>query len=197
MVARAGVKRGSLSNIFSYLSVLISIVLGLGIAHLLAGVARSISRREATTFYWPTLVWSFLLLILIIQVWWVDFSLSKETQWTLAGFASVLLIPATLYFMAFLILPESSDMHKTYFENRVWFFALLIAVPIFGSLQQVLVEGHVHKDFDTLVKGLGIVVSAAAIYFGSDKAQKAFAVIGLVFIVSYVLGFFFHLPFVA
>jgi len=191
------VKQGSLSNIFSYLSVLISIVLGLGIAHLLSGVARSVSRRDTTTFYWPTLVWSLLLLILIIQVWWVDFSLSKETEWTLAGFTSVLLIPATLYFMAFLILPESNDMHKTYFENRVWFFALLIAVPIFGSLQQFLVEGHVHRDADTLVKAISIVVSAAAIYFGSEKAQKGFAVVGLVFIVSYVLGFFFHMPFAA
>jgi hypothetical protein len=123
--------------------------------------------------------------------------LSKEAQWTLAGFTSVLLIPATLYFMAFLILPDSTDMHATYFENRVWFFALLIAVPVFGSLQQFLVEGHVHRDLDTLVKALGLVVSAAAIYFRSEKAQKGFAVIGLVFIVSYVLGFFFRMPFAA
>jgi hypothetical protein len=185
------------SNIFSYLSVLISIVLGLGIAHLLSGVARAISRRATTKFYWPTLVWSFLLLVLIIQVWWVDFSLSKETQWTLAGFSSVLLIPATLYFMAFLILPDSADMHEAYFENRVWFFALLIAVPIFGSLQQFLVEGYVHRDLDTMVKVLGLVLSAAAIYFGSEKAQKGFAVVGLVFIVLYVLGFFFRMPFAA
>ena len=142
-------------------------------------------------------MWSLLLLILSIQVWWVDFSLSKETQWTLAGFTSVLLIPATLYFMAFLILPDSTDMHAAYFENRVWFFALLIAVPVFGSLQQFLVEGHVHRDFDTLAKAVGLVLSAAAIYFGSEKAQKGFAVVGIVFIVSYVLGFFFRLPFAA
>jgi hypothetical protein len=186
-----------MSDTFSYLSVLISIVLGLGIAHLLGGVARAVSHREATSFYWPTLVWSFLLLVLIIQVWWVDFSLRKEAQWSLAGFASVLLIPATLYFMAFLILPETRDMRETYFENRVWFFALLIAIPVFGSLQQFLVEGHVHKDFDTLAKGVGVVISGAAIYFGSDKAQKCFAIIGLVFVVSYVVGFFFQLPFAA
>lgn len=99
--------------------------------------------------------------------------------------------------MAFLILPDSADMHETYFENRVWFFALLIAVPVFGSLQQFLVEGHVHRDLDTVVKALGLVVSAAAIYFGSEKAQKGFAVVGLVFIVSYVLGFFFRMPFAA
>jgi len=186
-----------MSNVFSYLNVLISIVLGLGIAHLLGGLARGVSRRASTAFYWPTVVWVFLLLVLIVQVWWVDFSLSQEARWTLAGFASTLLIPATLYFMAFLLLPASGNMRETYFENRVWFFALLIAVPLFGSLQQFLVEGHIHKDLDTMVKGLGIVISAAAIYFGSEKAQKRFAIIGLVFIVLYVLGFFFNSPFAA
>jgi hypothetical protein len=193
--ARAGVT--TLSDLFNYLSVLISIVLGLGIAHILGGVARAISRRSTAKIYWPTLVWSFALLVLIIQVWWVDFSLSKETQWTLAGFTSVLLIPATLYFMAFLILPDATDMHETYVENRVWFFALLIAVPVFGATQQFLVEGHVHRDLDTAVKVLGIAVSAAAIYFGSEKAQKGFAVVGIVFVVAYVLEFFFRMPLAA
>jgi len=121
-----------MANVFSYLTVLISIILGLGIAHLLGGIARSVSHRKTTKFYWPTFAWIMVLLILIIQVWWVDFSLNAQTQWTLAGFASTLLIPATLYFMSFLILLESSDMRDSYFENRVWFFSLLVALPVFG-----------------------------------------------------------------
>jgi hypothetical protein len=185
----------TMANVFSYLTVLISIVLGLGIAHLLGGVARSVSRRKTTTFYWPTLVWILVLLILIIQVWWVDFSLNRQAHWTLPGFASTLLIPATLYFMSFLILPETSDMRETYFENRVWFFSLLVAVPLFGSLQQLLAEGHVHMDADTVTKGAGMILALGAIYFGTEKAQKIFAVIGIIFIVSYVGEFFFHLPF--
>jgi hypothetical protein len=183
-----------MANVFDYLTVLISIVLGLGIAHLLGGVARSVTRRSTTIFYWPTLVWIVVLLVLIVQVWWVDFSLSDVKVWTLSGFASTLLIPATLYFMAFLILPESSDMRAAYFENRVWFFSLLIAVPIFGSLQQFLVEGHVHRNLDTLTKGLAIVLTAAAIYFPSERVQKSFAIVGIVFVIAYVWGFFFHLP---
>lgn len=181
-------------DIFGYLTVLISIVLGLGLTHLLSGLARAVSRRSTTSFYWPTLVWVSVLFILIVQVWWVDFSLSKQAQWTLAGFASTLLIPATLYFMAFLILPESSNMRAAYFENRVWFFSLLIAVPIFGSLQQFLVEGHVHRDVDTLAKLVGLVLTVGALCFRSERAQKTFAVIGIVFVVSYVWALFFHLP---
>jgi hypothetical protein len=115
-------------------------------------------------------------------------------HWTLAGFASTLLIPATLYFMTFLILPETNDMRETYFENRIWFFSLLVAVPLFGSLQQFLVEGHVHNDLDTVTKGAGMALSAAAIYFGSERAQKALAVVGIGFVVAYVCAFFFQLP---
>jgi len=183
-----------MSNTFNYLTVLISIVLGLGIAHLLGGVARSISRRSTLTFYWPTLVWIVVLLILIVQVWWVDFSLNSVPRWTLAGFASTLFIPATLYFMSFLILPETNDMRETYFENRVWFFSLLVAVPIFGSLQQFLVEGHVHMDADTVTKGVGMMLSLAAIYFGSERGQKILAVVGIGFVIAYVCAFFFQLP---
>ncbi len=67
-------------------------------------------------------------------------------------------------------------------------------MPLFGTLQQLLVEGHIHKDFDTAAKGVGILLTIGAIYFGSEKAQKRFAVIGIVFIVVYVCGFFFQLP---
>jgi hypothetical protein len=182
-----------MTNPFGYLTVLISIVLGLGLTHLLAGLARSVSRRAETKFYWPTLVWVAVLLILIVQVWWADFALSKQTQWTLAGFSSTLLLPAALYFMSFLILPDSSDMREAYFQNRKWFLSLLIAVPVFGSLQQFLAEGHVHQDLDTAAKGVGLVLSAAALYFGSERAQKAFALIGIVFVIVYV-GALFHSP---
>ena len=96
--------------------------------------------------------------------------------------------------MAFLILPETAGMRAAYFENRVWFFSLLIAVPVFGSLQQFLVEGHVHNDLDTAAKGLGILLTVGAIYFRSEPVQKAFAIVGIVFIDSYVWGFFFQLP---
>jgi hypothetical protein len=181
-------------NVYSYLTVLISIILGLGITHLLSGVARSVSRRATTVFYWPTLVWILVLLVLIVQVWWVDFSLSAQAQWTFAGFASTLLIPATLYFMSFLILPDAGDMHDTYFENRVWFFSLLVAIPFLGSLQQLLVEGHIHRNLDTLAKGAGVLLSLGPLVFASEKFQKIFAVVGLVFVVVYVGALFFHLP---
>ncbi len=67
-------------------------------------------------------------------------------------------------------------------------------MPVFGSLQQLLVEGHVHQNADTAAKGLGLVLTIGALVFGSERAQKVFALIGIVFIVAYVWGMFFQLP---
>ena len=183
-----------MTNAFGYLTVLISIILGLGITHLLSSVARSISRRATIKFYWPTFVWILVVLVLIVQVWWVDFSLSGQRQWTLAGFASTLLIPAVLYLMSFLVVNESDDMRATYFENRVWFFSLLMSISFFGALQKLLVEGHVHGGVDLIAKSAGEILIVGAIIFRSDSGQKIFAIVGIVFIVAYVWGLFYYLP---
>jgi hypothetical protein len=60
---------------FSYLSVLISIVLGLGAANLLTGLARIVQMRTRVTMYWPTIVWALTLLVIHVQTWWTMFGL--------------------------------------------------------------------------------------------------------------------------
>ena len=42
---------------FEYLAVLISIIVGLGITHLLGGVARFIHHPDRYKFYWVHLLW--------------------------------------------------------------------------------------------------------------------------------------------
>ena len=43
---------------FSYLSVLLSIILGLAITQLLQGVGRLLQERQRVRIYWPVLVWT-------------------------------------------------------------------------------------------------------------------------------------------
>jgi len=183
-----------MKHAFEYLSVLLSIVLALAVAHLLGGVARTITARSRIRVYWPSLVWAAVLFITAVQVWWADFKLFDHTGWTFPSFASTLLIPATLYLMAFLILPETQDMKATYAENRVWFFGCWIALLVFSSLQQFLVEGHIHVDADTAAKAVALVVAICAIFLRSDAAQRVLAIFGLAFIVIYVPSLFLKLP---
>ena len=60
---------------FTHLSVLISIVLGLGLTNLLMGLARVVQMRDRVKIYWPSLVWAVTLLLVHAQTWWTMFGL--------------------------------------------------------------------------------------------------------------------------
>ena len=66
---------------FSYLSVLISIVIGLGLSHLLAGAARLVRHRAAVHPYAPVLLLLAMLFLLHVQQWWTVFDLRRVTRW--------------------------------------------------------------------------------------------------------------------
>ena len=58
---------------FGYLSVIISVILGLSIAQLLQGISQVINARDRVRMYWPTMVWAVLLLVVNTQAWWAMF----------------------------------------------------------------------------------------------------------------------------
>jgi len=68
---------------FSYLSVLISIILGLGVAHLLSGFAELIKRRDSLKLWWPTPLWMITTFLIHVQTWWALFALRTVEHWIL------------------------------------------------------------------------------------------------------------------
>jgi hypothetical protein len=59
---------------FSYLSVILSIVLGLAITQVLLGFRSLILTRAKVKLYATALIWAFIALIIPIQAWWADFA---------------------------------------------------------------------------------------------------------------------------
>jgi len=53
---------------FSYLSVLLSVIIGLGISQLLTSFGRLIRHRDIVRSYWPSLLWAGVLLLIFIPV---------------------------------------------------------------------------------------------------------------------------------
>ena len=176
---------------FAYLSVLISIVLALSITHLLSAIVRLIHNRSRTVVYWPSLVYVFILFVVIIQVWWADFPLSGHTNWTFAAFASTLLIPADLYLLCALLLPSADvpstdDMRVAYESNRIWFLGALLALPGLSFLQEIAVDGHISGPADTTFKLVFAAVILVTIFNRSDRAQKVLAALGAILVIVYV-----------
>ncbi len=176
---------------FSYLSVLISIVIGLGMSHLLGAMVRVVHNRERTRFYWPSLLWSVNLFLTLALIWWADFNLNRHEHWTFAIFISALSVPAVLYVACGLVLPASEtpghdDMRTAYFQNRSWFFSLVVCAIALSFLQTYLLDGHITIDTDAELKALLLILSAIPIFVKAEIAQKTVATINLAWVLFYI-----------
>jgi hypothetical protein len=167
---------------FEYVTVLISIVLGLGITQILTGIARLIQKHQKLTIYWPHLLWIVFILFLHVQEWWVMYELKTYRPWRLPVFLFVMLYPISLFVMAKLIFPDSLrgkriDLRKFYFENYRKFFGLLVFSALL-SLGYNLFILHL-KIMDQLIQVLIIVCFTAiiAMKYSSDVMHKTVSLI--------------------
>jgi hypothetical protein len=116
---------------FEYLSVLVSILIGLGIAHLLAGVARMIHRRGEYTLDPVHLLWTGAVFWTLILNWWVFFESRSLEVWSFDYFFVVVVWAVLFFLMAVVLFPpdmaEGEDYAVVFERNRLWFLGLFIA----------------------------------------------------------------------
>lgn len=95
---------------FEYLSVLLSIILGLAITQILEGYRSLLLARSKVKRHWATLVWSALILLFAAQAWWVSFGLEDRAEWQFDTFLVILLQMGLIYMLAALVLPDLSKI---------------------------------------------------------------------------------------
>ena len=79
---------------YEYLSTLLSIIIGLGITHLLVGIGRIINNPKGVKPYWIHLVWTLAIFIYLIQYWWFEYKLISILEWTFRSLSGRLFISA-------------------------------------------------------------------------------------------------------
>jgi hypothetical protein len=149
---------------FEYLSVLVSIIVGLGLSHLLATAARLIQERDRVQFFGPTLIWMGLLFVLQIQIWWAAFEWQSGGTWGFFPFLLFLSLPVGAYLLSVLLVPnldapDRVDLETSYFAQRRWFFGLLTLLPILSLLHEQVQSGQVARDIDAAFR-LGFAATA-------------------------------------
>jgi hypothetical protein len=132
---------------FSYLTVLLSIIIGLAITQVLKGVRGLMQGRSRLRVYWPAIVWAVLVLVIAVQSWWAMFGMRIHREWTFFEF-SVLLVQAILdYLLAALVLPDffgdaEVDLRAHYFGHHRWFFAMLVLLIAVSIGKEYMLEGR-------------------------------------------------------
>jgi len=94
-------------ELFSSISVMFSIILGLGIANLLNSLVAMFRSRGHGRLHWMPLAWAACIFILQIQFWWAVIELrTLLTGWTFPQFLLLAAIPLLLYLAAALVIPD-------------------------------------------------------------------------------------------
>jgi len=131
---------------FEYVSVLISLILGLGITLILAGVARLIKRWETISPFGPYFIWIALAFVLHIHEWWETYQFISLTSWNLPMFLFVIVYPILLFILANLLFPgrwpKSLDLKVFYFSICTKFFLFTILLSLVAILQNIFILNY-------------------------------------------------------
>ncbi len=176
---------------FSYLSVLLSIILGLGFTQLFAAIGRLIRDRDRVRADAIPLLWAAVLVLLYVQVWWSMYGLRLHGNWTFGEFSAVLAEAAVLYLMAALVLPEQVaetglDLAQYFDAQRRWFFGLFLALLATSLAKDLVLAGHLPDATNLGFHAAFALTGVAGLLIRSRAGQLALALSGVLVIVAYI-----------
>jgi hypothetical protein len=181
---------------FTHLSILVSIILGLGMTELLTGLGRLIERRRSARLYLPALSWAVLLLLIQIQTWWTVYGLRSHSPWTFLQFFVLLLQPITLYLLSVLTLPhgpDNLDLQANYFSHRRWFFGFFALLPLVSILKELAVKQSLPTGYNLYFHGCLFLIAAVGALSERDVIHKTLAYSTLLASLGYVAFLFYRL----
>jgi hypothetical protein len=127
---------------FEYISILISLILGLGITQILSALADLLYHYGKVKFYWPHTLWVVFILFLHIQDWFITYQLKNKPVWHLPELIFILLYPVALFSVSKMLLPtndkeENVNMrlfYKTQFRVIFLFMGISILLSILFNI---------------------------------------------------------------
>lgn len=178
---------------FEYVSVLISIILGLGITQIVTGIADIIHHQKRVKLYWPHTLWMVIIFFLHIQEWWNIYDLREIYVWRLPTFLFISLYPINLFILARLLFPAHDhedvelDYKKFYYSSYKKFFAAIICSAFLSGAENLLLGGDGYEGI--VLQVIIIIVLSLAIRSQqvNEKVHKAIVLLWVAVVVISVI----------
>lgn len=179
--------------LFEYLGVLISVVMGLGITHLLIGTSKVIEHRDSIRVYWVHSVWTVNILIYILVIWWGMFWWSSLEEWSFYHFLFVTLYAVALFLLAAVLypwdFPSDFDFEEHFLKNRAWFFGIQFVAWCIDVPETMVKAGAGLREppqLYLLFIALMLPLNLVAAFTGNRRYHGFFALYWLVSILGYL-----------
>ena len=130
---------------FEFISILMSIVIGLGVTNLLAGVGRAFYRRKQTPMDEVHIVLTGATLLILALNWWVAFKWNTNVVWSFDKFLVLLVWTIALYLLTTFLYPpdlsEEEERRNRFEVNRSGYYSAFIGFCLMDILQTALRSG--------------------------------------------------------
>lgn len=136
---------------FSFVMVLLSIIVGLGVTELLTNIARQIQSRAKIKNYWLHSVMVTLVFMALLQQWWESWGQRFVETWSFPILLLMLGGPVGLYIISHLLFPkdiENTDFDAFYYENTRMIYPIGAATVVFATTYRPLSFGDNLMDPD-------------------------------------------------
>ena len=161
-------------DMFEYVMVLVSIIVGLALTHLLQGLVEIAQRPRRMKIASIHLVWVIYMVVTVAFWWWFQFKLQLLPVWTFQAYLFVLSYAVILYILSTLLFPKvldpDLDLDAFFYDRRGWFFG-------FSTLNLVvdLVDSRLKGAENFASLGLEYVVVTAlhaVLFVGAMKTRN-------------------------
>lgn len=183
---------------FSYLSVLLSIIIGLAITQVLQGYRSLLLAKGRVELHLPAMIWSGLIMLFAAQAWWASFGLRVRSEWSFLSFAVILLQMIMLYMLAAVALPDVAaeqhvDLPGHYDRHHRAFFAFLIAMLATSVAKDVVLEGRLPTPVNLAFHILLAAIAVAGWVVRGYRAHVAIALVAVAGTLAYIALLFAYL----
>jgi hypothetical protein len=163
-------------TLFEYISVAISILLSLGMVHILS---RAREVLEPGKRYWVHIVQVGLLLAVHPLYWWIFWGFRENVSWNLPLFLYFLVGPSLLCVAATSLVPRdppSVAWRDYYYLVHRSYFVVLAMFTLHVAVQGWLLHGRSWLDPSRLFQGLVVAACLVGAFSRREQAHVAIAV---------------------
>lgn len=163
---------------FPHIRIVMGMIIGLGVARLLTGVARIIQHPRQYPLYLVHLGWVASVLLTLVHFWWWEFALFTIPRWTFEEYLFVISYATLLFLLSALLFPDHLEGYTGYeqffLSRRRWFFGLMALCYVFDIV-------------DTIMKG-----AEHFAYFGIEYIIRTPVMVGLCVVAAVTANRRFH-----
>jgi hypothetical protein len=184
---------------FEYIFTLLSIIIGLGITHLLVGLGRLINNPKGVKIYWIHIVWTFFIFFYMVSFWWFEYKFISIQEWTYQIYIFIILYAVMLFFLCVMNMPFyfPENFKEYFFSTRKWFFIILLILNLI-DIPDTILKGHGHilnlGIGYAIVTTVNIILSVVAIFSRKELLHGIIVIFFSLYNIWYVINAYKTMP---